>query len=200
MACLITNKGSDLVYNPLVVAAAAVAVAAVVCGEGEVEEAGGEGVCHKGQGLTSYLVGFGTGKSRARDAALNAIQSPLLDVGIKRATGIVWNITGGSDLTLFEVNAAAEVIYDLVDPNANLIFGAVVDESYSGQVSITLIVTGFKGHVEGERQVSLPSITRPPQTLGNGSPIDVPDFLKRRGLLGKSDFQVWNATAWYRLV
>ncbi|KAI5081099.1 hypothetical protein GOP47_0004282 [Adiantum capillus-veneris] len=131
----------------------------------------------------SSLMGIGTasGKSRARDAALNAIQSPLLDVGIERATGIVWNITGGSDLTLFEVNAAAEVIYDLVDPNANLIFGAVVDESYSGQVSITLIATGFKGHVEGERQVSLPSITRPPQTLGNGAPIDVPDFLKRRG-------------------
>ncbi|KAH7287669.1 hypothetical protein KP509_32G068700 [Ceratopteris richardii] len=132
----------------------------------------------------SSLMGIGTasGKSRARDAALNAIQSPLLDVGIERATGIVWNITGGSDLTLFEVNSAAEVIYDLVDPNANLIFGAVVDESYSGQVSITLIATGFKGHVEGERQVALPSITRPPsQTLGNSAPVDVPDFLRRRG-------------------
>eukprot|EP00250_Pteridium_aquilinum_P002226 c12418_g1_i1 orf=733-2196(+) len=131
----------------------------------------------------SSLMGIGTasGKSRARDAALNAIQSPLLDVGIERATGIVWNITGGSDLTLFEVNAAAEVIYDLVDPNANLIFGAVVDESYSGQVSITLIATGFKGHVEGERQVSLPTITRSPQPVGNGAPVDVPDFLKRRG-------------------
>ncbi|KAL0410107.1 UNVERIFIED_CONTAM: Cell division protein FtsZ2-2, chloroplastic [Sesamum latifolium] len=68
----------------------------------------------------SSLMGIGTatGKTRARDAALNAIQSPLLDIGIERATGIVWNITGGSDLTLFEVNAAAEVIYDLVDPSA----------------------------------------------------------------------------------
>ncbi|CAK9188143.1 unnamed protein product [Ilex paraguariensis] len=83
----------------------------------------------------SSLMGIGTatGKTRARDAALNAIQSPLLDIGIERATGIVWNITGGSDLTLLEVNAAAEVIYDLVDPNANLIFGAVVDPSLSGQ-------------------------------------------------------------------
>ncbi|KAI4378552.1 hypothetical protein MLD38_016016 [Melastoma candidum] len=61
------------------------------------------------------------GKSRARDAALNAIQSPLLDIGLERAAGIVWNITGGSDLTLFEVTAVAEVIYDLVDTNANLI-------------------------------------------------------------------------------
>ncbi|MBA0800658.1 hypothetical protein Gohar_011080, partial [Gossypium harknessii] len=107
----------------------------------------------------SSLMGIGTatGKTRARDAALNAIQSPLLDIGIERATGIVWNITGGSDLTLFEigaddwllikmrseqelalfqpkkVNAAAEVIYDLVDPAANLIFGAVIDPSISGQ-------------------------------------------------------------------
>ncbi|KAF2289725.1 hypothetical protein GH714_038355 [Hevea brasiliensis] len=83
----------------------------------------------------SSLMGIGTatGKTRARDAALNAIQSPLLDIGIERATGIVWNITGGSDLTLFEVNAAAEVIYDLVDPTANLIFGAVIDPSISGQ-------------------------------------------------------------------
>ncbi|XP_026658790.1 cell division protein FtsZ homolog 2-1, chloroplastic-like isoform X2 [Phoenix dactylifera] len=84
----------------------------------------------------SSLMGIGTatGKSRARDAALNAIQSPLLDIGIERATGIVWNITGGNDLTLYEVNAAAEVIYDLVDPSANLIFGAVIDQSLSGQV------------------------------------------------------------------
>ncbi|XP_039016071.1 cell division protein FtsZ homolog 2-1, chloroplastic-like isoform X2 [Hibiscus syriacus] len=100
----------------------------------------------------SSLMGIGTatGKTRARDAALNAIQSPLLDIGIERATGIVWNITGGSDLTLFEVNAAAEVIYDLVDPTANLIFGAVIDPLISGQVSITLIATGFKRQEESE--------------------------------------------------
>ncbi|GMH09926.1 hypothetical protein Nepgr_011767 [Nepenthes gracilis] len=100
----------------------------------------------------SSLMGIGTatGKTRARDAALNAIQSPLLDIGIERATGIVWNITGGSDLTLYEVNAAAEVIYDLVDPSANLIFGAVIDPSLSGQVSITLIATGFKRQEDGE--------------------------------------------------
>ncbi|PKU65404.1 Cell division protein FtsZ like 2-1, chloroplastic [Dendrobium catenatum] len=87
----------------------------------------------------SSLMGIGTatGKTRARDAALNAIHSPLLDMGIERATGIVWNITGGCDLTLYEVNAAAEVIYDLVDPSANLIFGAVIDPSISGHVSLS---------------------------------------------------------------
>lgn len=74
---------------------------------------------------------------------MNAISSPLLDVGIERATGIVWNITGPPDMTLFEVNEAAEIIYDLVDPTANLIFGAVVDKSLQQEVSITLIATGF---------------------------------------------------------
>ncbi|KAK9793003.1 hypothetical protein WJX73_007893 [Symbiochloris irregularis] len=96
-------------------------------------------------GAGSSLMGQGkaSGKDRAREAALAAISSPLLDVGIERATGIVWNITGPPDLTLFEVNEAAEVIYDLVDSEANLIFGAVVDPSLGQEVSITLIATGF---------------------------------------------------------
>ncbi|TYI98797.1 hypothetical protein E1A91_D01G242100v1 [Gossypium mustelinum] len=137
----------------------------------------------------SSLMGIGTatGKTRARDAALNAIQSPLLDLGIERATGIVWNITGGSDLTLFEVNAAAEVIYDLVDPAANLIFGAVIDPSLSGQVSITLIATGFKNQ-EGERSqagrltqgdTGLGINRRPP--FSEGGSVDIPEFLKKKG-------------------
>ncbi|WOL04525.1 cell division protein [Canna indica] len=104
----------------------------------------------------SSLMGIGcaTGKSRARDAALNAIHSQLLDIGIERATGIVWNITGGNDLTLHEVNAAAEVINDLVDPGANLIFGAVIDPSLTGQVNITLIATGFRRQDEGDTRSS----------------------------------------------
>uniref|UniRef100_A0A0C9RYD8 TSA: Wollemia nobilis Ref_Wollemi_Transcript_4152_2300 transcribed RNA sequence n=1 Tax=Wollemia nobilis TaxID=56998 RepID=A0A0C9RYD8_9CONI len=142
----------------------------------------------------SSLMGIGTatGKTRARDAALNAIQSPLLDIGIERATGIVWNITGGSDLTLLEVNAAAEVIYDLVDPNANLIFGAVIDESLSGQVSITLIATGFKGQDEVEGKAaqgvrhfsygdSNPTIARRSSVATDGASVEIPEFLKRKG-------------------
>ncbi|KAJ0028610.1 hypothetical protein Pint_35935 [Pistacia integerrima] len=137
------------------------------------------------------------GKTRARDAALNAIQSPLLDIGIERATGIVWNITGGSDLTLFEVNAAAEVIYDLVDPTANLIFGAVIDPSLSGQslpsqeVSITLIATGFKRQEESEgrplqasqlAQGDVPfGINRRPSSFAEGGSVEIPEFLKRKG-------------------
>ncbi|OVA09983.1 Cell division protein FtsZ [Macleaya cordata] len=143
----------------------------------------------------SSLMGIGTatGKTRARDAALNAIQSPLLDIGIERATGIVWNITGGSDLTLYEVNAAAEVIYDLVDPSANLIFGAVIDQSLSGQVSITLIATGFKRQDETEGRppiqgnqlahgdVNLGGINRRPSSFTEGSSVEIPEFLKKKG-------------------
>lgn len=140
----------------------------------------------------SSLMGIGTatGKTRARDAALNAIQSPLLDIGIERATGIVWNITGGSDLTLFEVNAAAEVIYDLVDPTANLIFGAVIDPSLSGQVSITLIATGFKRQEESEgRPVQASQLTqgdtiginRRPSPFTDGSLVEIPEFLRKKG-------------------
>ncbi|PIN25691.1 Tubulin GTPase [Handroanthus impetiginosus] len=141
----------------------------------------------------SSLMGIGTatGKTRARDAALNAIQSPLLDIGIERATGIVWNITGGNDLTLFEVNAAAEVIYDLVDPSANLIFGAVIDPSISGQVSITLIATGFKRQEESEgRPLQANQLAQGDTNLGlhrrsssflEGGSVEIPEFLRKKG-------------------
>lgn len=138
----------------------------------------------------SSLMGIGTatGKTRARDAALNAIQSPLLDIGIERATGIVWNITGGSDLTLYEVNAAAEVIYDLVDPSANLIFGAVIDQSLSGQVSITLIATGFKRQEESDGRpmqaqgdLTLGINRRPSSFTEGGGSVEIPEFLKKKG-------------------
>ncbi|CAN0879515.1 Cell division protein FtsZ homolog 2-1, chloroplastic [Linum grandiflorum] len=145
----------------------------------------------------SSLMGIGTatGQTRARDAALNAIKSPLLDIGIERATGIVWTITGGSDLTLFEVNAAAEVIYDLVDQTANLIFGAVIDESYTGQVSITLVATGFKRQQEIEDnpvEASQPAlvsrdgkkdggINRRPFSVTEDGSVEIPEYLKKKG-------------------
>eukprot|EP01041_Mallomonas_annulata_P003156 gene3156-6212_t len=89
-------------------------------------------------------IGHGKGKNRATDAAMSAISSPLLDFPITRAKGIVFNIVGGSDMTLQEINAAAEVIYDNVDADANIIFGALVDDKItSGEVSITVLATGF---------------------------------------------------------
>eukprot|EP01034_Spumella_vulgaris_P021364 gene21364-27394_t len=88
-------------------------------------------------------IGQSSGKNRAEEAAREAISSPLLDFPIEKAQGVVFNIVGGSDLTLQEINQAAEVIYQAVDPGANIIFGALVDEALAGSVAITVIATGF---------------------------------------------------------
>ncbi|URE14604.1 TUP1-like enhancer of split [Musa troglodytarum] len=144
----------------------------------------------------SSLMGIGTatGKTRARDAALNAIQSPLLDIGIERATGIVWNITGGNDLTLYEVNAAAEVIYDLVDPGANLIFGAVIDQSLCGQVSITLIATGFRRQDEsGSRPLQAPKKDKAPPPSSKPAKSGGGKQKKKKWSKGKQKEKVNNA-------
>ncbi len=137
-------------------------------------------------------IGIGSGKSRAREAAMTAISSPLLESSIDGARGVVFNITGGTDLTLHEVNAAAEIIYEAVDPNANIIFGAVIDDRLQGEVRITVIATGF-----AHDQVSIAdarvaplrrSVTAPPlgsSSTPSSSPIakpglDIPEFLQRR--------------------
>lgn len=145
-------------------------------------------------------IGVGSGKSRAREAAIAAISSPLLESSIDGARGVVFNITGGHDLTLHEVNAAAEIIYEVVDPNANIIFGAVLDERMQGEVRITVIATGFTGEAQGaspakaaaKRPVTTPTITPPagttpppptpqPDPKGRpGSGLDIPEFLQRR--------------------
>jgi cell division protein FtsZ len=97
------------------------------------------------QDAGSALMGIGTaaGESRCADAAKAAISSPLLEESVGGATGILLNITGGKDLGLFEVNDAAEIIQNEADPNANIIFGAVIDESMSDDVRVTVIGTGF---------------------------------------------------------
>jgi cell division protein FtsZ len=89
-------------------------------------------------------IGSGTGPDRAAEAAESAITSPLLDFPISKAKGIVFNIIGGSDMTIQEINAAAKVIYDKVDPDANIIFGALVDPTIKsgGILSITVLATG----------------------------------------------------------
>lgn len=100
-------------------------------------------------------IGRGSGRTRAQEAAAAAISSPLLDFPIEKARGVVFNIVGGNDLTLQEINAAAEVIFEAVDPNANIIFGALVDESMEGEIAITVIATGFPlGKAEGEEKLS----------------------------------------------
>ena len=88
-------------------------------------------------------IGHGTGETRAADAARQAIQSPLLEQSIDGARGVLFTITGGPDLALFEVNEAAEIIHAAADPEANIIFGAVIDDRMGNDVKISVIATGF---------------------------------------------------------
>jgi cell division protein FtsZ len=99
-------------------------------------------------GSALMAVGMATGETRAVDAAESAVSSSLLDVTIDGAQGILFNITSGSDLSLFEVNEAAEIIQRKAHPEANIIFGAVIDESLDEELRITLIATGFEGAMQ----------------------------------------------------
>ncbi len=136
-------------------------------------------------------IGVGSGKSRAQEAANAAISSPLLESSIEGARGVIFNITGGSDLTLHEVNAAAERIYEVVDPNANIIFGAVIDDRLQGEVRITVIATGFTGEVvaappkaaKASTKATAPETAPPPAVTyepKEKTGLDIPDFLQRR--------------------
>ncbi len=99
-------------------------------------------MAHAGSALMG--IGYASGDGRAVTASKAAISSPLLEASIEGASGIIFNVTGGSDLTLFEVNEAAEVIYGVASPDANIIFGSVIDERLQGEIKITVIATGFK--------------------------------------------------------
>ena len=129
--------------------------------------------------------------------SIAAISSPLIESSIEGATGVVLNITGGRDLTLHEVNTAAETIYDIVDEDANIIFGAVVDEKMQGEVRVTVIATGFSGkRIPNEpaiKDVITPakeetptetSTSTTPETKESKSDsipgLDIPEFLQRR--------------------
>ena len=97
------------------------------------------------QDAGSALMGIGTsnGENRAAEAARIAISSPLLEESVEGATGILLNMTGGRELGLFEVNEAAEIVKEAAAPNANIIFGAVIDEAQGDEVRVTVIATGF---------------------------------------------------------
>ncbi|MBN1463186.1 MAG: cell division protein FtsZ [Paludibacteraceae bacterium] len=97
----------------------------------------------KNAGSALMGIGIGTGESRAEIAAQAAITSPLLDVSIKGATGILFNVIGGNDMSMQEVDAAAKIIIDAASSDANIIFGTTIDESMEDQIKITVIATGF---------------------------------------------------------
>jgi cell division protein FtsZ len=139
----------------------------------------------------SALMGIGSanGENRAAEAAKVAISSPLLEESVEGATGILLNITGGHDLGLFEVNEAAEIVQGAADPNSNLIFGAVIDDSMGEDVRVTVIATGFDhGRLRGgtsreraprSRDVTIDDVRRSSLEIRDDE-IDIPSFLKDR--------------------
>ena len=143
------------------------------------------------QDAGSALMGVGqaTGESRALNAARNAISSPLLEASIEGARGILLNISGPNDLGLFEVNEAAEVIHGVAHPDANIIFGTVVDDEMENDVRVTVIAAGFD-RWDGDRSasrsraagttdgVSSRAPDSDPFAVADDDELDVPSFLK----------------------
>jgi cell division protein FtsZ len=106
-------------------------------------------------------IGYGSGDGRALNAARGAISSPLLEASIEGARGILLSIAGGGDLGLFEINEAAEVIHGVAHPDANIIFGAVIDDAMADEVRVTVIAAGFDRWEEApEREVRAPAASR----------------------------------------
>lgn len=127
-------------------------------------------------------IGYGAGENRAADAAKAAIESPLLDMDIAGAKGILFNVTGGNDLSMFEVDEAARIITEAADPDATIIFGAVVNDSYTGEIKVTVIATGFDD-VKRERSTSffqrehggIQQMQKPVE-----SELDIPAFIRKK--------------------
>ena len=146
----------------------------------------------------SALMGIGhaTGEGRALNAARAAISSPLLEASIEGARGILLSIAGGSDLGLFEVNEAAEVIHGVAHPDANIIFGTVIDDEMGDEVRVTVIAAGFDrwdekagreapraapertGEVPATRPMRASDLFNDDDEPDGGDEFDVPSFLK----------------------
>ncbi len=121
-------------------------------------------------------IGYGSGDGRALNAARAAISSPLLEASIEGARGVLLSVSGGNDLGLFEINEAAEVIHGVAHPDANIIFGAVIDESMGDEVRVTVIAAGFDRWEEGrtadrgERRDARASVSPRPEREGRRPP------------------------------
>ncbi|MGI6349048.1 MAG: cell division protein FtsZ [Eubacteriaceae bacterium] len=122
-------------------------------------------------GMAHMGMGYATGENKAAEAASQAIQSPLLETKIDGATGLLINITGGNDMTLFDVEKAAQIAKDSADPDANVIFGATIDQNMDDAMKITIIATGFEyvSHLSGGAGG---------KNVGGG--FDIPDFLTKK--------------------
>ena len=149
-----------------------------------------------GQGAALMGIGHGSGDQRATDAARDAIASQLLETTISGAQGILLNITGGADLTLYEVNEACQMVRKNADPSCNIIWGTVIDDHMGGEVKITVIATGFTvtgGHLSSaeryrqmrpqdliERPASPARLEEPRRTPSAFDDLDIPAFLRER--------------------
>jgi len=133
----------------------------------------------KDAGPAWMSIGTGSGKNRAVDAAREALASPLLDVSMEGSKGVLFNVVGGSSLTLFEVNEAAEVIQQAVDPEANIIFGVAHDPSMDSELRITLIATGFASKTGLAEASQEDEQTQLLKSLKSEEELDVPSFLRR---------------------
>jgi cell division protein FtsZ len=127
----------------------------------------------KDAGSALMGIGFATGEERAREAAERALRSPLIDTEILGAKGILLSIAGGDDLTLFEVNEAAQVVREAAVEETNIIFGATVDERLSGQIWVTVIATGLDAGSVRRRRMDIPG----PESEGEGR-LEPPEFLR----------------------
>jgi cell division protein FtsZ len=134
----------------------------------------------KDAGPAWMSIGKGTGQNRAIDAAKEALASPLLEVSIQGSKGVLFNVVGGSTLTLFEVNQAADVIKGAVDPDANIIFGVANDPSMDQEVRITLIATGFQSKMGmGKANQEDEELTKILKNMKTEEELDMPSFLRR---------------------
>jgi cell division protein FtsZ len=125
-------------------------------------------------------IGVGAGEDRAVRAAQAAISSPLLETSMEGARGVLINVTGGLDLGLLEVSEAAQIVRDAADPEANIIFGAVIDEKARDEVRITVIATGFDAARRGGDEVPAPGQERAREPVKLIDDLDIPAFLRRR--------------------
>ncbi len=133
----------------------------------------------KDAGPAWMSIGIASGKNRAVEAANEALSSPLLDVSVGGSRGVLFNVVGGSSLTLFEVNEAAAVIKDAVDPEANIIFGVAHDPAMENDVRITLIATGFASKMQMSEGSQQDEVTQFLKSLKSEEELDVPSFLRR---------------------
>ncbi len=126
-------------------------------------------------------IGYGSGENRAVEAARAAVDSPLLELSIDGAKGLLFNITGGNDLSMFEVDEAAKIITEAADPEANIIFGATINDDFTGEIKITVIATGFSPETNKHKEMAhTRMIGKPTPKKTIESELETPAFMRKK--------------------